>query len=85
MIPAADQWGPFAPALTPAERMARLRSLRAIVRLLLGPRARDLANLLREAEADDTLLGAALLMIDTLPSRDRRNILASYGAMERAT
>lgn len=84
MIAPCDQWGPFAPSLSPAERVARLRALRALAHLLLGLRGRDLCRLLREAESDDALLGVVALTIDTLPSRDRRNLLASYGALERA-
>ncbi|WP_264483980.1 hypothetical protein [Methylobacterium sp. W2] len=39
MIPAGDQWGPFAPNLDPAERRARLPSLRALSRVYADPRA----------------------------------------------
>lgn len=36
MIPAARAFGPWTTGIDPAERLARLRSLRAIVRLSLG-------------------------------------------------
>ena len=45
-------FGPWASALDPAERLARCRSLRALVRVLAGPHGRDLAAALRQAEAD---------------------------------
>jgi hypothetical protein len=37
--PAGDgvSWGPFAPTIGPGERVARLRELRAVVRLVAGP------------------------------------------------
>ena len=78
-----DRWGPFAPGITPVERVARLRALQAIVRILLGQRGRDLALLLREAEGDAALLEPAVLMIDRLASLDRRHVLASYGSFVR--
>ncbi len=46
MIPAADQFGPWLPGLDRMEQVARLRALRAIVRLLTGSRGAELYGLL---------------------------------------
>ncbi|SOR30302.1 conserved protein of unknown function [Methylorubrum extorquens] len=83
LIPSADRWGPFAEGLDPAERCARLRTLRSIVHLLIGPRAGQLRALLKEAESDAAVLPAALKALDALAPLDRRRVLASYAAIER--
>ena len=54
-IPPADAWGPFAPDLRPAERVGRLRALRATNRLFLGSRGEGLTRLLGVAEIDRDL------------------------------
>lgn len=69
-----DHFGPWRPDLEPGERLARTRSLRAIVRLLAGPRGIVLADRLRQAETDDAAL-------DALEPVDRRRILASYATL----
>lgn len=83
LIPSADRWGPFADSLDLAERRARLRALRSVVHLLIGPRAGQLRALLKEAESDAALLPAALKALDALTPLDRRRVLASYAAIER--
>lgn len=83
MIPAADRWGPFANGLEPGERVARLRSLRAIAQLLLGPRGVELRAHLCRAETDDAALPYAVDALNRLASRDRRGVLASYAALSR--
>lgn len=83
-IPARDSWGPFARGLDRAERVARLRELRAVVRLTCGPRGEPLAWHLRAAETAPERLGEALAAIDALAALDRRHVLASYAALNRS-
>lgn len=84
LIPAADQWGPFAPGIEPAEQRARLRALRQTARLLIGPRGRGLCRLLAEAETDPASLEPACHALNALAANDRRQILASYAALTRS-
>lgn len=83
MIPASSAFGPWRPDIEPAERLARLRSLRAITRLHLGPRGTAFAEALRRAETDPDQLEAALRQLDALASLDRRTVLASFAALHR--
>lgn len=83
MIPAADRWGPFAANINPAEQRARLRSLRQTPRLLIGPRGTALCRLLAQAEADPTALEPACRALNALAANDRRQVLASYAALNR--
>lgn len=83
MIPPRDQFGPWAPDLDPGEQRARLRALRQTARLLAGPRAADLCRLLALAEADPGALEPACRALDALAATDRRQILASYAALNR--
>lgn len=84
-IPPGDRWGPFALDLRPAERLGRLRALRAIARLLLGPRGEGLTRLLALAEIDPapSTLACAVELINAMPSLDRRKVLSSYAALNR--
>jgi hypothetical protein len=84
-IRSADSWGPFAPALETGERVARLRVLRAVTHLLLGPRGLDLQDAIRATEQHRTMgrLSDVLSEIDALAAKDRRNILTSYAAVTR--
>lgn len=65
--------------------MARLRILRAVTHLLLGPRSLDLQDAIRAAEQHRTLgrLSDVLSEIDALAAKDRRHILTSYAAVTR--
>lgn len=81
MIPTADAWGPFAPNLDPAERRARLRSLRALSRVYAGPRAATLCRFLAQAETDPDALEPASIEINRLAPLDRRAILASFARL----
>lgn len=76
-----DEWGPFDPAIDDCERRARLRSLRAIARMHLGPRGDLLDRTLRCAEtgavSPETLHG----VLARLPALDFRRVLASYAAL----
>lgn len=60
MTAARDSFGPWRPDIDPAERLARLRSMRAITRLTLGPRGHAFAETLRLAETNDRRLEPAL-------------------------
>lgn len=83
MIAPADRWGPFADGIEPGERLARLRTLRAIAHLQLGRRGEILADLLRRAEADPAALAPAVAAINRLASLDRRHVLASFASLHR--
>ncbi|MGT2482371.1 hypothetical protein ACU4GR_33870 (plasmid) [Methylobacterium oryzae CBMB20] len=83
MIPARDTWGPFAPGLDPAEYRARLRCLRAVVRLTTGPRGEALTHHLRRAETDPAALPLALAALNRLAGLDLRHVVASYAALNR--
>jgi hypothetical protein len=79
----ARRFGPWALNLDPGERLARLRSLRAIVRLLTGPRGVALDDLLRQAEADENVLVPAADALDALAPRDMRRVLSTYASLVR--
>lgn len=79
----AQRFGPWALDLEPGERLARLRSLRAIVRLMTGPRGAALADLLLTAETDDSALVPAATALDGLAPIDMRRVLASYAGLTR--
>ena len=84
MIRSCDEFGPWAFGLDRVERVARLRSLRAIVRLSIGPRGEALASLLHRAERDPDALEPALRALDALASIDCRQVLASFAALHRS-
>lgn len=83
-IPAADRFGPWSDRIDAAERVARLRSLRAIVRLTTGPRGERLAVLLSRAEQDAAALAPALAALNALAALDRRMVLGSFAALHRS-
>lgn len=77
-------WGPFLPNLDPAERKARLRSLRALVKVMTGPRGNLVALAALRAEVSG---GDAELLVDTeaefnrLTALDRRRVMSAYLAV----
>lgn len=77
------QFGPWALDLEPGERLARLRSLRAIVRLLTGPRGAALADLLLLSETDVSALPEAAAALDELTPLDLRRVLSTYAGLAR--
>lgn len=83
MIAPADEFGPWARDLDPAERLARLRSLRAIVRLSCGPRGETLGDELQRAERDPLALPAAADALRRLAPLDRRHVLSAFAALHR--
>ena len=77
----AGAWGPFVSNLPWPERLARLRSLRSIVKLRLGPRGHEANVALLRVEisgAEPDLLEAASAEFDRLAPLDRRHVLASF-------
>lgn len=74
-------WGPWEPGLDPAERKARLRALRALVRAYAGPKGADLAQALRAAETDLSALGRASDLLAHLPTVPARHVLAAYARL----
>lgn len=74
-------WGPFVAGIEPAERLARLRSLRAIARLRLGSRAYLLNLALQDAERDPDQLAYAAEEFNRLAALDQRRVLASFQAL----
>ena len=83
MIASRNRFGPFADGLDPAERLARLRSMRAIVHLTTGPRGDALARKLHLAERDPAHLPDAVAALDALAALDRRHVLASFARLCR--
>jgi len=61
----------------PGERLARLRSLRLAVALLVGPRGRRLEQALVDAEADESAIPAVVEGVEALLPLDRRSVLAA--------
>jgi hypothetical protein len=81
-----DSFGPWSAGLDDAERLARLRSLRALVQIFAGAR-HPLVIALAQAEADTSDEAAALAWeaLMTMPTRSRRNILASMCELLKTT
>lgn len=76
-----DTWGPWAEAINAAERVARLRALRAFVQAFYGTN-HALNHALYWAESlEQADLDAAALELERLPARDRRKILSTYAAL----
>jgi hypothetical protein len=82
-----DRFGPWAEGIDPAERLARYRSLRALVGVFAGPN-HPLTVALAAAEADPTDDAAALIawqVLTTMPAIKRRRILASLATLMRTS
>ena len=77
------QLGPWALGPDPGERLARLRSLPALARVLAGPRAVDLVERLQQAETDPAALVPAADALDRLAALDMRKLLAPYVGLVR--
>jgi hypothetical protein len=82
-LPRRDRFGPWADDITDAERRARLRCMRGLVRLLCGPRGRDLTDALAKAERDTAALAQASRELARLAPTDRRHVLATFAALHR--
>jgi hypothetical protein len=70
-------WGPFNEHIDQAERITRLRALRAICNGLARS-AHELIAALKAAEADPAALLEAADQFEALPSIARRKVLAAY-------
>ena len=79
----ALNFGPWEADIDPAERLARLRSLRMAARLLCGPRADALVACLKLAETDRDAMDAAAVELSRLPTLPMRHLLSAYGALDR--
>lgn len=79
----AHQIGPWIPNLNPAERLARLQGLRAMVQYLAGPRGATLVGLLRQAETDEAALLASADALHALTPVEMRRALLSYASLAR--
>lgn len=82
-----DPFGPWAVGIDPAERLARYRSLRALVGVFAGPN-HPLSIALAQAEADPADEAAALIawqVLTTMPTVRRRRILASLATLIRTS
>jgi hypothetical protein len=78
-------FGAWNPQISPAERLARLRALRALAHVF-AHRHPDFATALLAAErGDDDALRRAQELLDRLPALNRRRLLASYAAQARFT
>jgi hypothetical protein len=82
-IASGDAWGPFAADLDPAERLARLRCLRAIVHLCCGPRGAAAERALAENETDPTRAVEALAAVYAMAPLDKKRVLCTYAALSR--
>jgi hypothetical protein len=76
-----DNWGPFAEAINAAERLARLRALRAFLQDTHGT-THPLYRALYFAESNEPEdLQALSLELERFPALDRRKLLARWAAM----
>jgi hypothetical protein len=79
-----DHIGPWVPDLEPGERLARCRSLRALVQVFCGPHHPLVVALARaEADPSDEAARLAWEALMTLPTIRRRRILASLATLTR--
>lgn len=81
-----DAFGPWAADLDPAERLARMRSLRALVQVFCGAR-HPLVEALARAEVDpgDHAALEAWEALERMPARSRRNVLCSLAELMKQT
>jgi hypothetical protein len=80
-----DAIGPWLPGIDPAERLARLRSLRALVGVFAPGHLLVMALARAEVDPSDEVAQAAWDALMTVPSLKRRRILASMGTLLRTS
>jgi hypothetical protein len=73
-------FGPWAGDIDPAERLARLRSMRALALVHCRYEVGFLKSLKR-AETDATALPAAFEQLERLPALRRRHLLSTYAQL----
>jgi hypothetical protein len=74
-------FGPWAAGIDHAERLARLRSMRALA-LVLVRCSPDFIAALRAAETDEEALDRAADLLNRLPTLFRRRMLATYQILD---
>jgi hypothetical protein len=79
-LPSSENWGPFSPAISHPERVARLRTLRAIAQLHCGLMSPLVKALWLAESGEQAEIEAAVIELDRLPAKARRHVLCSYGA-----
>lgn len=78
MLSTSDHWGPFSPAISHPERVARLRVLRMICQLSVRE-SMAVQKALWLAESGDTAdLEDAMVEMNRLPALARRHVLSAY-------
>jgi hypothetical protein len=77
-------FGPWASNIDPAERLARLRAMRALAMTVARPHAGELIRALRRAEDEPAALPEALALLDRLPALARRRVLTSYATLAKS-
>lgn len=75
-------WGPWSENVTDAERLARLRTLRALAGVF-APKQKHFITALRMAETDTSWLATARAELDRVPPLFRRRMLANFMQMDR--
>jgi hypothetical protein len=81
-----DEIGPWVDGLDPAERLARLRSLRALVQVFAGPGHPLVVSLARaEVDPSDHAALEAWEALVAMPSLKRRMILGSLATLTRTS
>jgi hypothetical protein len=75
-------FGPWRPGIDEAERRAGLRTLAGLTLVFAGSGQAAVTALLRAETLPETM-GRALLAFDRIPTRQRRNIVASYARFMR--
>ena len=78
MLSPSDHWGPFSPAISHPERVARLRVLRMILQLSVRESMAAQKALWLAEGGDDADLQAAMIELDRLPALTRRHVLSAY-------
>lgn len=77
---ADDRWGPFRLPLNDPERAPQFRSLAALTKAFIF-NSGDLVRALRAAETSDAEAAKALELLYEVPTRTRRNIISTFGAV----
>jgi hypothetical protein len=75
-----EPFGPWRPGIGQPERTAQFRSLAALVAAFTGS-GNPLVATLRAAEHDEGAAETARQLLDDMPSRVKRNVLATWGVI----
>jgi hypothetical protein len=78
-------FGPWSRNISDSERVARLRSMRALALVFARSRPDFAAALLAAEKGDERALDRALKLLDTLPAIGRRQMLCTYNDLRRAS